>query len=408
MKSEIAVVGFAGKGLFNSPTKINNVKDLHTSFGKRSDLILVSEQLLYGDHSPIIVRLEDSVQTAGNYLLDDNGTICMMISADSPGFSGTQTTVEVTRNSDSFDLIITNNGEMVEFWGNLKPSHVEEIINLASKWINISTVKGTLPAKGMVNLVTEDSKRPIINLEMVLNAIQHLDVDFILIPDCSSVEIINPILECLEVRKSVLIIDPPWECDLLDTYKWCKSLIPSDYGVIFWPWLNYQKKSTPPSGPIATAILNWPFIWCPVRTKLAGVSDTPFSIHNDELVYISKQEHFINLIKNKNNSLVLDNNILTLAGSKLSERRLLNYIEKSINKLGSRLLSTYNPLSNNFRNNFIESSEYILKQVKEDQGINNFILRVNEWSKPEDFEVNLDIAIKDSTEVVNICFKFTK
>jgi hypothetical protein len=105
---------------------------------------------------------------------------------------------------------------------------------------------------------------------------------------------------------------------------------------------------------------------------------------------------------------MLETRILTLAGSKLSDRRLLNHIKGKISRVGRELLSAHNPLSNNFRNNFIECVDYILKPIKDDQGLNNYVVQVNEFCKPQEFEVNLELAIKDSAEIVNICFKFTK
>lgn len=408
-----AIIGFTGKGLYNKPTKIDNVKDLHTNFGKKSNLTSTAEHLLYADHNPIIVRVEDESATALAYLLDENDTICMIVSAESPGFSGELTTVEIVRNPDFFSLIVLNSGEMVEFWGNLKPNQAEEIINFASRWITISVLKDTWPKAGIKEFCTEQKKISNIKLETILNAIkstEDLDIEFISIPDCDSSEVINDVLWYLETERSstILVIDPPWEFDLLQTYKWCKKIVPSDHGVIFWPWLNYDRRSIPSSGPILAAILSWPFVWKPIRTRLAGISDTAFSIHYDELAYLSKHDHFINLINKKNDSLVLDTHIFTLAGNKLSERRLLNYIEAKIIKVGTELLSAYNPISNNFRNNFIESSEYILQQVKDDQGINNYVLRINELTNPENFEVNIEVAIKNGVEIVNICFKFTQ
>lgn len=410
-----AIIGYTGKGLFNTPTKIDNVKDLHTNFGKKSNSITVAEQLLFGDYNPVVVRVEDDTLTAVAYLADDDGTICMTIHADSPGASGNSTIIEITREAGSFSLLVMNNGEMVEFWGNLKPNDAEDIINLASKWIVVSVKKPTLPTICKVELRTPYTRKiaSTIDATAILNAIKSTegsDIEFIALPDCDSAGIINGVLQYLEEERPdvILAIDPPWEGDLLQTYKWCKELIPSDQGIVFWPWMNYERKSVPPSGPVLTAILSWPFVWKPVRTKLAGVSDSAFSIHHDELVYLSKQEHFINIATKKNDSLILESKILTLGGSKLADRRLIGHVKNKISKLGMELLSAHNPISNNFRNNFIECSEYILQPIKDDQGINNYVIRVNEFCKPEEFEVDIELTIKDSVEIVNICFKFTK
>jgi len=270
-----------------------------------------------------------------------------------------------------------------------------------------------LPTACKVDLRFAPKQKAEKRIGAILNAVKSTedsDIEFISIPDCDSTGVINEVLQYLEEERPdvMLAIDPPWECDLLQTYKWCKELVPSDQGVMFWPWMNYDKKSVPPSGPVLTAILSWPFVWNPVRTKLAGVSDAAFSIHHDELVYLSKKEHFINIANKKNDSLILDTKVLTLGGSKLSDRRLLGYIKNKISKLGRELLSAHNPVSNNFRNNFIECSEYILQPIKDDQGINNYVIRVNEFCKPEEFEVDIELTIKDSVEFVNICFKFTK
>lgn len=410
----VAIIGYTGKGLFNTPIKTDNVKDLHTTFGKKSNLTAVAEQLIYGDFSPLVVRVEEDTETASCYLVDEDDTICMVISADSPGLVGSLTVVEIAKeNNDTFSILVTNSGEMTEFWGNLTPANAEEIVNLASKWITISVMTEAIPAVGRTELRLDNKKPSEVKLKAILDAVKSVDdadIEFMSLPDCDSPEIINVVLQYLEEDRPdvILVIDPPWECDLLQTYKWCKELIPSEQGVIFWPWLNYERKSIPPSGPILTALLNWPFIWKPVRTKLAGVSSAAFSIHHDELAYLSKQEHFINMATKKNNSLLLDSCILTLAGSKLSERRLINYIKNKISKAGKELLRSHNPVSNKFRYNFIERSEYILQPIKDDQGINNYVIQVNEFCKPEEFEVNVELAIRDSIEIVNICFKFTK
>src|SRR5581483_8805304 len=137
MKS-IGIIGFAGKGLANTPLKIDNVKDLHTNFGKQSNIVSVAEHLIYEDYKPILVRLEDYSNRASANLYDDNKSACVVVSADSPGFVGGLTTVEITRSSNTFNILVFNSGEMVEFWGDLTLSQAEEIVNFASKWINIS------------------------------------------------------------------------------------------------------------------------------------------------------------------------------------------------------------------------------------------------------------------------------
>jgi hypothetical protein len=409
-----AIIGYTGKGLFNTPTKIDNVKDLHTTFGKKSNLTAVAEQLIYSDFSPLVVRIEEDTETASCYLVDEDDTICMVISADSPGFVGSLTVVEIAKeDNNTFSILVTNSGEMTEFWGNLTPANAGETVNLASKWITVSVMTKAIPAVGRTELQLNNKKPSEIKLKAILDAVksvEDVDIEFISLPDCDSPEIINVVLQYLEEDRPdvMLVIDPPWECDLLQTYKWCKELIPSEQGVIFWPWLNHERKSIPPSGPVLVALLNWPFIWKPVRTKLAGVSSAAFNIHHDELAYLSKQEHFINIATKKNDSLVLETRVLTLAGSKLSDRRLFNYIKSKISKVGKELLRSYDPVSNKFRHNFIECTDYILKPIKDDQGLNNYVVQVNEFCKPQEFEIDLELSIKDSVEIVNICFKFAK
>lgn len=408
-----AIIGYTGKGLFNTPAKIENVKDLHNTFGIKSNTIYVAEQLLFADYSPTTIRLEEETPLATTHIMDDAGGICMNVTADSPGVMGHFTILEITREDNHFSILVSNSGEMVEFWGNLTIADVEDIINLASKWITVKVLVPVIPKSQKVELRLDNKKRTELSFQAILNALksmENIDVEFISIPDCDSPKIINQVLEYLEEERPdiMFVIDPPWECDLLQTYKWCKNLMPSEQGVIFWPWLNYEKKSIPPSGPVLAALLSWPFVWKPVRTKLAGVSDAAFSIHHDELIYLSKKEHFINLATKKNESLMLETRILTLAGSKLSDRRLLNHIKGKISRVGRELLNAHNPLSNNFRYNFIECTDYILKPIKDDQGLNNYVVQVNEFCKPQEFEVNLELAIKDSAEIVNIYFKFTK
>lgn len=407
----VAIIGLADKGLFNAPAKIETVKDLHTIFGKKSNLVSTAEQIIYEDHKPIAVRLEDDSPTASAYVLDEDDTICMVVDADSPGRVGEATSVEITRGDDTFNLIVFNSGEMVEFWGNLKPEQIDETVNFASKWINISLHKQNLPLSGVVKLSIEGKPTQQVKLESVLRAlesIKHLELDFILMPDCNSFDMINDVIGYLEEERpnTVLIIDPPKNYDLVDAYKWCKQIVPSDNVAAVWPWLNYERKKIPSSGSVLAAILKWPHPWRAARVKLAGTSS--FEIHHDEIAYISKQEHAINVLDKKNGYLFVDSNIMTLAGNKLSERILLNYIRSEISKLGTDLLTVYDPVSYSFRNNFLESCEYILDQIREGQGINNYDILVNELTQPKLFEVNIEIAIRDSAEIVNICFKFTK
>jgi len=408
-----AIIGYTGKGLFNTPTKVEDVKELHTTFGKKSNVTLVAEQLLFADYQPTVIRLEDDTPLASGFIVDEGGGICLSITAESPGVSGHHTNIEITREGDRFGMLVSNSGEMVEFWGNLSISDVEENINLASKWITVRVVNAVVPKSQKLDLRIESKKRSELKFATVLSALKsmdNLDVEFISLPDCDSPEIINKVLQYLEEDRPeiMLVIDPPWEHDLLQTYKWCKSLMASEQGVIFWPWLNYERKSVPPSGPVIAALLSWPFVWKPIRTKLNGVSDAAFSIHHDELAYLSKQDHFINLATKKNESLVLENRILTLAGSKLAERRLLNHVKGQISRIGKSLIMAHDPISNNFRNNFIECCEYILKPIKEDQGVNNYLVQINEFSRPEELEVDLELLLRDSVEIVNMSFKFTR
>lgn len=408
-----AIIGYTGKGLFNTPRKIDNVTDLHTNFGKKSNATSVAEQLLFADYKPVVVRLEEDAALATANLLDENGTVCMTITADSPGMTGASTTVEVTREGNRFSLLIFNNGEMVEFWGNLTSTDAEEVINFGSKWIVVKVQSDSLPKKSINELHIENRKYPRINLDVIIKALKSIedwDIEFISIPDCDSPGTINGVLQYLEDNcpETMLVIDPPFEFDLIQTHKWCKSIITSEQGVLFWPWLKYERRSIPPSGPVIAAMLSWPFVWKPVRTKLNGVSEPTFSVHHDELAYLSRQEHFINLATKKLDSLVLESKILTLAGSKLSERRLLNHLKGQVSRIGKSLLSAHDPISNNFRNNFIECCEYILRPIKDDQGINSYLVQINEFSKPDELVVNLELSIRDSVEIVNMCFKFTK
>ena len=407
-----AIIGFTDKGFIGSPQNVEDVQDLHISFGKKSNVVTVAEQLLYSDHKPIIFRLPENNQLATGVFKDIYGDVCMSINADSPGAIGNLTTVEVTKNGEAFDLLVFNSGEMVEFWRNLKPDQAMEAINFSSKWICVKQIKDTLPESSVINLSTRQQyKKPIIkseNVILALRALEEYDLEFVIIPDCQSHKVINSVLEYLELESpnTILIIDPPWEDDLLQTYQWCKSLHPSNCGVIFWPWLNYEGKNVPPSGAVIAAVLNWPFPWRATQKKLAGISGTMLMAYQDELVFLSRQEHFINVLNR--DSLVLDNNIMTLAGVKLTQRRLLNYIKSNIGKKGTSLLSLYESTSDKFRHNFIEFVEYIMKQVKEDQGIINYNLQINELCRNEEFEIALEILLKDSSEIVNICFKFTK
>lgn len=403
-----AIIGPTGKGPFNTPVKIENIKELHSNFGRNSDLVFTAEQLLFGGHIPIVVRIHETSNTAQAYLTDQEDQICMLVSADSPGYEGNATSVEIINNKNVFSIKVYNNGEQVELWGNLKTSNVKDIVNIFSQWIKIEPVSHNLPESGIVQLSSEEESN--ISSDDFFNAVKSLDdfdFEFISVTDCEDTNEINKIIRYIAEgrQNSTLVINPPLGYDVLDTYKWCKSLIPSEYAVLFWPWVICDKRIMPPAGPIMNYLLNSPFPWKLTNEKLAGFTDLQFSICKDELAYLSKKDNFINLIKSKNGAYV-DKKIRTLSGDALAERSVISYVKSKVSKIGLELLKFYDPYDKIFKDEFIKSCDYILNQVKEDCGIINYEIKVYELSKPDGM-VAL-IGIMNCKEFLQIEFKFTR
>jgi hypothetical protein len=408
----VAILGFSGKGLLNSPIKVTSLKDLYDNFGRNSNLVYISEQLLYGSNSPIVMRTDEisSIQTAKTYLTDKSDKVCMIVCADSPGYTGASTTIKVDSNDKTFSLEVYNCGERVEFWGNLNANSVRENVNLFSKWIQIQILSPNLPVSTTKDLNLVDTSFEKDASDLLLNGIKVLedhDFEFLVTPDCSNPEIINSILDYIERERQdvILAITPPSSYDLFETYKWCKSLKVSDYGFVLWPWVVSEKKVIPPTGPVLNHLLNSSFPWKINSGKLSGIDEVQFKVYKEEMIYLSNKENFINLIRKKD-GLFFDKNLRTLAGNRLADRRMLSYVKREVTKLGKSLLKTYDAYGQNFRDKFIKPCEYILEQVKDGRGINNYGIQVYELSKLDGFLAIINLV--SSREFLNIEFKFIR
>ena len=64
--------------------------------------------------------------------------------------------------------------------------------------------------------------------------------------------------------------------------------------------------------------------------------------------------------------------------------------------------------SNLIFNTFADAAEYLRNKWLGVRQCKKSVKHVNELSKPEKLEVDLELAIRDSVEIVNIYFKFTK
>ncbi len=241
-----------------------------------------------------------------------------------------------------------------------------------------------------------------------IKSIENDEFEFIVITDCREHEIINAALDYIEEEKpnSILAIYPPQEYDLFEAYKWCKNLNQSDYGFILWPWLECEKKFAPPVGAVLSNFLNQPFQWKIGHGRLNGVNNVKFSVHKDEKIYLSNKNNPINIIKNRDFSCIISKQVKTLADNQLSHRRLLSHIKSKISKVGIDLLSSYDFYNQAFEAKFIKSCEYILQQIKEDQGINNYKVQVFESVKPKG--VLAIINLVSMKEFLELEFKFSK
>jgi hypothetical protein len=409
-----ALIGPAGKGPINTPIYVHNIQELVDNFGSHSDLVSTAQHLIFSGHTPLIVRVAgpQSLQTPYVRIKDKNQKLCMVIGADSPGSEGILTSIDVSHNQDdTFNLEVYNSGQRVEFWGNLNLQSVEETINLASKWINLKIVNKSLPPPKLYQLKCEENlfnprkeDEPHIYLNG-LRTLEDFDIEFISMPGCSSIKAINFAIEHCEERDRILVIDSPKGYKLLETYKYCKYLTPSDNAMIAWPWVLNNKSFAPPSGVILSNLLSWSFVWQPGKLKLTGITGTEFEAFSDELSYISKEKHIINIIKTNPDS-VINNVLKTLDGNKVSKRRLLAGVKRDIKKATVDLLQNYKPTDPIFRGKFMSVTEYILNQIREDQGINNSLIQVNELTKEEEFSVSIGVQLIDTLEFINIEFKF--
>lgn len=404
MKS-IAIIGRAGKGQVNTPIRVESLTELNNNFGKSSNLIVAAKQLLYENISPYIVRIEAVEGLAKTKALDETKEVCMELYADSPGFIGNYTTVNFINKGSSFDLEVYNMGERVEFWGDVTFEKLE-LINLTSNWIRLNSVKATLPTSGFLSLSTQE--KVLIDQSAFLTALKSINchVEFVLMPDCDDVDVINEALEYCSENNLILLIDPPADYNLFETYNWHKGLSNTEAGVLCWPWVICEFNAVPPSASVAAMLLDWPFPWQPVRSKLSGIDNLTTKLRHDEKAYLSSRKHSINVIGKE--GFLLNNKVITLAGSRLSERRLLNYLEAKIIEIGEKLLEAYEPLDTNFRNKFMESCEYILQQTKDVQGISAYYIQINDAVNPEELIVEVTIEKTEGGEIINIGFKFIR
>lgn len=405
--NKIALIGPTGKGPINTPIYVHNLQELTDNFGNHSNLVSVAQHLIFSGHAPLIVRVANKFLQTASVKIESDQKSCMVISADSPGLEGTLTSIDVSINQDeTFNLEVYNSGQRVEFWGNLDLATVEETINFASKWIDLKVLGNTLPPPKLYQLKCNHISSPdeIQSYQNAFKILDDFDFEFLALPGCSSLKIINEAIEHCEEKDQILIIDSPKEYKLLETYKWCKYLTPSDSAMVVWPWIRNKKTYAPASGVILSNLLSWPFMWQSGKMKLTGITGTEFEVFNDELAYISKEKHTFNLIKSPDS--LVNNTLKTLSGKKVSRRRLLASVKRDIKKMTIDLMQSYKATDAVFREKFMDAAEYILNQIKEDQGINNFFVQIDELTKAEEFSLSIGVQLIDTLEFVNIEFKF--
>lgn len=391
--------------------------------------------------SPIGTSGAAAVHTYGrvNGAANSTGEATFTVTADTAGQDGNATQIVVTNNirEGNFNIEVYNNGGQVEAWGGLVKDessrfYVETFLSLSSDWIRVTDItsvtgppsNGTYTLSGGTDGIPSDPDEQdalVIGNSLAFTGMyalsepEQIDIDLIAAPGHSSTSVITAMLDLAQnLRQDTLVIvDPPFGLTVKEITAWQNGTHPlnttrfdSDFGALYWPWVklrdNYNRIDiwAPPSGSVMATIarsdqLAAPW-WAPAgitRGIVPNITDV-FSrptLEERDLMYGNRNAinpiiQFVDV----DGFLIWGQKTLQrrpTALDRVNVRRMLFYVEKRIRKASRSLL--FEPHDDQLRNQFIRMATDILDTVKNQRGINDFIVQCDtELNTPDVIDRN--------------------
>lgn len=350
------------------------------------------------------------------------GALTFTVTADSAGIDGNATQIVIENNvrEGNFLVQVYNNGVQVESWGGLTKDetsqfYIETFLSLVSEWIRVAdnTANSAPPLDGTYSLAGGSDGIPsdpdkqdalIIGNQLgytgiyALSEPEQIDIDLIAVPGHSSTSVVTAVISlCQDVRSDCLaIIDPPFGLTVNEIIAWQNGTHPlnttrfdTDFGALFWPWVkirdNFNRVDiwAPPSGSVMATIARSDQLAAPWFAP-AGLTRGLVPNINDVFSRPTLEERDLMYgYRNCINPIVqfVDFDGFVIWGQKtlqrtptaldrISVRRLMFYIEKSIRSASRALL--FEPHDDQLEQQFVQIASAILTEVQVGRGLHDF------------------------------------
>lgn len=462
----IGIVGGATKGpldltLITSEVMLNNIfgEEVDTDWG-----VWAAKKALKNSGKVYFKRVVSSRAKKGTTAKPDGEQETESILFDTKAYDstleGVTINVEVKEDKTVF-FTATKKGNLLERYRGLSldkksPVYIIDFLNAQSDYftaresttvpLNADTYAGgTYTIRGchdgIEGLVDKDYIGENGNGIQAFKSTANVDISTLIVPGRSSKEIIDALEEVCNYRGDVeVIIDPPLGLTPKEANEWAdakgiytqSSKLQSAYMSTYYPWIEEKHKGkarlTPPSGWMASQWAYNDSIAGPWYAP-AGMQDTPRGVLQEATgleYYMTKEEidtfypdGVINpIMKFFGKGIVVWGNRTCKRTPlyekqsvfcELSIRRLCNYIRKVVTEISySEIFNPNDPIT--WKNWKLKVSPR-LREIKEQRGLKNFMLVMDESNNPEETQreghLNGEIYIQPIHAVQWVNIKFT-
>jgi len=359
---------------------------------------------------------------------NNSAALSLTIYADSPGIEGNNTQVMVTNNErdGSFSVEVLSNGISVESFSGLTKDassrlYAESFLSTYSDFIRVedNLTNTSPPLNGIYTLVggtdgipsdPDDQDRLIIGSDIggtgmySVSEPEQIDIDIIAIPGHSSTSVITALIDLCEIKRRdcIAIIDPPFGFGIEEITAWQNgshylntNRFNSNYAALYWPWIKIRDTYNridvwvPPSGSIMAVYARNDQLAAPWfapagvdRGSVPGILDVYTRPTLSERDLIQGNRNAVNPIiqfADSQNFVVWGQKTLQRSPTALDRvnvRRLLIAAEKRIKVESRRLL--FEPHDDIFRSRFREMANRILREIKVQRGLTDYIIDVGD------------------------------
>lgn len=241
--------------------------------------------------------------------VDASETVVAIVTAKSEGVWGNDISVAIKEKDDSFTLVVSYQGNVVETFEALDASNAEDYVN-SSKYVSIDMlVDDILPELADTKLKDgDDGVNDITPSDFVgdetkgtgLHAFDSVKINLLAVPGITSADVLKEIIAYVELRQDCFaILDPPkgQTPQEVDEYVTKTANLASEYAGVYYPWLQVNdpigvgknpKKYLPPSGYVMGVYAKMDSsvgVWrAPAGTdaQLLGVLDLEYPVSDNE------------------------------------------------------------------------------------------------------------------------------